>query len=400
MRFFGWLTGRSRTITSPLVCIFHQDVNPDWLTKENRDQIPCCTDCGLQLIPEEFKRVLIAGEFNGEVGKDPGSLLTAACAGTVMLWAYFNSITKTMPLESIPTNTVFDSTEYGYWPNLNQEDFLENIAEGIPLGNSIFGDISGARPYLALVSNLLTWKVLDSGAEQVVKIWPKPSATGIHDGNFAAAIRYLEESQKKIPKHQIWDVFRKLVSLINKTQEDSSEHKLFGFRIKIESLVQPKVHKVAHFLGIPDHENLDQFELEYPEALEPMDESNPRRVVPRPSMANNIFGAFQPSYRTISASREARAKTLEVLHETSFSVLVRALDQDQARQIIRSSLFDSFGFTLMARTGHKWRLDSRFGFDWDIYPRSTEPWYQSKITSIESIESAEWEGTPWQSQCI
>ena len=399
-KFLSWLRTKPRTIDAPMECIFHRESKSEWFTKENRDRIPCCTDCGLQLVPANFKRVLVSGVFEGDADSDPGSCLSAACAGTVMLWAYLNSITKSLPLESIPTKHAFGSTEYGHWPNLDQEEFIENIAEGTPLGNSILGDVSGARPYLALVSNLLNWTVVDSGRDHVVKIWPSPLASAIHDGNFSAAIRYLEESQRTIPNQQIWDLFRKIVSLINKAQENSSKHKLFGFRVTTESLGQPKVKKARDFLDAAEHQNQDLFDLESPDPLGPLDANNPRRVVPRLSIGNKIFGAFEPTYRTKCSSREVSSKSLEVIHETSFSVVVRALNQDQARQIIRSSLFEAFGFTLMARTGHKWRLNGLYGVDWDIYPRSAEPWYQSKITSIEPIASAEWEGTPWQSQCI
>jgi len=392
---------QKRTLTSPLVCLFHSQVDPAWFTKENLDSLPVCTDCNLHLIPESMKDVLVTGVAPHSLNLDPATSLAAAWAALTMLWAHLNSVGTPILVTAKVSWDVWNPEKYAEWPLIPQGSFTSTFREGKLLFSEKLGDLTEQFPNLASVHSNLVWRVETESKDKTVTLWPKEALATLSSENYKAFLDYLAIAKESIADQPIWVPIDKLIELVSKNPPSANSKSLFGTEVVLHTIRSLKLSESSNLKGGDEFKSKKILELEPDSIIAPYGPDSPKRIFPRLSTESEMLGPFDLRVKVVRSNLDDEVLTL--VHSYSFKLLVRASDSDAAVARVKQQFFEKFGLTIMGRENQNWLVNKKQGVDWDQFYEVTkgaprESWLFSKIVEVKISDRQDWNETAWKSR--
>lgn len=386
-----------RTISSPLVCLFHVQVDPAWFTKENADRIPTCPDCNLHLIPKSMKDVLVTGVTPHSLNLDPASSLTAAFASVTMLWAYLNSVGTPVLVTAEVAWDVWNPDEYVEWPLMQQSGFISTFQEGKFLKSKELGSLTEQFSCLASICSNLMWRLETGSKNKTVTLWPKAALATLSSDNHQAFLDYLAIARESIADQPVWIIIDRLIKLVSKSPPGDHSESLFGTEVVLHTMRSLKLSESSNLKGGDEFKSKKILALEPESIIAPYGPDSPKRIFPRLSTESEMLGPFDLRVKVVRSDLDDEILTL--VHSYSFKLLVSASDSDAAVARVKQQFFEKFGLTIMGRENQNWLVNKKQGVDWDQFEAQRESWLFSKIVDVKLSGSDDWKETVWGSRC-
>ncbi len=390
-----------RTITSPLVCLFHAQTDPAWLTKENADSLPVCTDCNLHLIPKSMKDVLVTGVGPHSLNLDPATSLAAAWAALTMLWAHLNSVGTPIVVTAKVARDVWNPEAYLEWPLMTQSHLAHTFHEAKFFVSEEIGDPTEPFPNLTSYQSNLMWRVETESKDKTVTLWPKEALATLSSENYQAFLDYLAIAKESIANQPIWVPIDKLIELVSKNPPSANSKSLFGTEVVLHTIRSLKLSESSNLNGGDEFKSKKILELEPDSIIAPYGPDSPKRIFPRLSTESEMLGPFDLRVKVVRSNLDDEVLTL--VHSYSFKLLVSASDSDAAVARVKKQFFEKFGLTIMGRENQNWLVNKKQGVDWDQFDRATkgaprESWLFSKIVEVKISDKQDWNETAWKSR--
>lgn len=382
-----------RTISSPLVCLFHAQVDPAWFTKENADRIPTCPDCNLHLIPKSMKDVLVTGVTPHSLNLDPASSLTAAFASVTMLWAHLNSVDTSVLVTAEVAWDVWNPEEYAEWPLMQQSSFINTFQEGKFLESKKLGSLTEQFSCFASISSNLMWRLEKDSKGKTVSLWPKEALATLSSENYQAFLDYLAIARESIADQPVWIIIDRLIKLVSKSPPGDHSKSLFGTEVVLHTMRSLKLSESSNLRGGDEFKSKKILELEPASNIAPYGENSPKRIFQILSSESEMLGPFELRVKVVRSSLADEVLTL--VHSYSFKLLVSAPDSDAAVARVKHQFFEKFGLTIMGRENQNWLVDKKHGVDWNQFEARRESWLFSKIVEVEISDKRDWSETAW-----
>lgn len=381
-----------------LVCPFCTEVDPSWFTEENKETIPICTSCNLNLMPKDLKSLLATGHLPENLDLEPRTALNSSFSILTILWAYLNKIGEPVIAESPVSWDVWNPEDYDAWPVISSGAFLQTFEDPTQLGCEALGSLSEQVPYLSHVCSNLLWRVNNGAEETKVSLWPKDDMAMLSPRNYQALLDYVEQIREPISYVPAWELIDRLLELVAKNPPTPGAKPLFGAEVSLHTMRNLRIYDATYFKESDFYKSQALLSVDAGTELKPFGPDNAKRLYPKSSSDVAASGPFDLNVRVVSSAITETKLTL--VHAYSFKVLVEAESAEQADAIIRNGFFDRFGLTIMERSGQNFLLDKTRGVDWDLGSSSNEESYLfSKLVDLRMTPAAEWEGTAWQSRC-
>jgi len=392
---------RKRTLTSPLVCPFHSQVDPAWFTKDNADSLPVCTECNLHLVPESMKDALVTGVAPHSLNLDPATSLAAAWAALTMLWAHLNSVGTPILVTAKVSWGVWNPEEYAEWPLIPQGSFTGTFREGKFLISEKLGDLTEQFPNLASVHSNLVWRVETESKDKTVTLWPKEALATLSSENYQAFLDYLAIARESIADQPIWVPIDKMIELVSKNPPSTNSKSLFGTEVVLHTIRSLKLSESSNLKGGDEFKSKKILELEPESIIAPYGPDSPKRIFPRLSTEAEMLGPFGLRVKVVRSNLDDEVLTL--VHSYSFKLLVSAPDSVAAVARVKQQFFEKFGLTIMGRENQNWLVNKKQGVDWDQFDEVTigapgESWLFSKIVEVKISDRQDWNETAWKSR--
>lgn len=381
-----------------LVCPFCAEVDSSWFTEENKETIPICTACNLNLLPQDLKALLATGHLPENLDLEPRTALNSSFSILTILWAYLNTVREPVIAESPVSWDVWNPEDYAQWPVITSGAFRKTLEDPAQLGCEALGGLSEHFRYLSLICSNLLWRVDEGVEETKVSLWPKDDMAMLSPNNYQALLEYVEQIREPISYVPAWELIDRLLELVAKNPPTSGVKQLFGAEVSLHSMRNLSIYDAAYFKKSDLYKSQALLSVEAGTELMPSGPDSPKRLYQKPAGQVSISGPFDLKVQVVS-SKVTETK-LTLVHAYSFKLLVEAESAEQADAIIRNKFFDKFGLTIMERTGQNFLIDKTRGVDWDLGSSTNKesPLF-SKLEDLRITPAAEWEGTAWQSRC-
>ncbi len=382
----------------PLVCPYCAEVDSSWFTEENKESIPICTSCNLNLMPTDLKAILATGRLPEGLNLEPEVALRSSFSVLTILWAYLNTLGEPVVAESPVSWDVWNPEDYGEWPVISSGAFSNTFQDSTQLGCEPLGSLTEHFQYLWFVRSNLLWRVNEGVGETTVSLCPKDDMAMLSPNNYQALLDYVEQIREPISFVPAWALIDRLLELVAKNPPTLGTNHLFGVEVTMHTMRSLGIHDASYFKQSDYYKSQARLKIDPSTELLPFGPDNAKRLYPKPGAGVAALGPFDVKVRVVGSSITETKLTL--VHSYSLKLLVEAESAEQAEAMMRNKFFDKFGLTIMERTGQNFLLDKTRGVDWDLDSSTNkESALFSKLVDLRISPSDDWEGTAWQSRC-